>query len=134
MSIKDKLPGLAVALVVVGGIGATVWNATGTGAATVEVAVPELSPRAALGRLAFAENCAACHGAKADGTDSGPPLVHRLYNPGHHGDDAVRAAIRNGVTRHHWSFGDMPPRPEVSGRDGEAIIAFIRELQRANGM
>ena len=30
------------------------------------------------GRQLFADNCARCHGEMADGTDIGPPLVHRL--------------------------------------------------------
>ena len=44
-------------------------------------------------------------------------------------------AARNGVRAHHWPFGDMPPVGQPL-TDGElaAIIAYVRELQRANGI
>jgi mono/diheme cytochrome c family protein len=44
-------------------------------------------------------------------------------------------AARNGVRAHHWPFGDMPPVEERL-TDGElgAIVAYVRELQRANGI
>ena len=64
-----------------------------------------------------------------------PPLVHRIYEPSHHGDMAFVLAARNGVRAHHWPFGDMPPVGQPL-TDGElaAIIAYVRELQRANGI
>ena len=43
-------------------------------------------------------------------------------------------AVRNGVVAHHWQFGDMPPVPGVSDADIEAIICYVRELQRAAGI
>lgn len=101
----------------------------------VEVRVPQLSELARRGERAFAANCAACHGENAaGGTGKGPPLVHDIYNPGHHADIAFASAVRFGVRQHHWSFGNMPPRPEVSDADLLAIIAYVRELQRANGI
>jgi len=44
-------------------------------------------------------------------------------------------AARNGVRAHHWPFGNMPP-VEQRLTDGElgAIVAYVRELQRANGI
>ena len=86
------------------------------------------------GRQAFEANCATCHGAEALGTDSGPPLVHPLYVPGHHNDDAIRRAVRNGVPTHHWFFGDMPPIVGVSDEELDQIIVYIREQQRAGGI
>ncbi len=86
------------------------------------------------GAALFAENCAICHGAQADGTMSGPPLVHRLYEPGHHSDFAFQNAAKNGVVAHHWDFGDMPPVPGVSEDEVAAIIAYIRNLQREGGI
>ena len=86
------------------------------------------------GREAFDANCATCHGAGALGTESGPPLVHRLYVPGHHNDDSIRRAVRNGVPSHHWLFGDMPPIVGVSDEELEQIILYIREQQRAGGI
>lgn len=103
------------------------------GTATVDVRVPTLSASAARGARAFGANCKQCHGPNAAGTDKGPPLVHRIYEPSHHGDAAIRRAVRLGVRPHHWGFGAMP-KIDVSDRELDAIIAYIRELQRANGI
>ncbi len=115
-------------------LGAATWllMATTRQDESVAVAVPGLSARAAEGRKAFARACAACHGADGGGGGSGPSLIHRIYRPGHHGDGAFRVAITRGVRQHHWKFGDMPPQPQVSPAEIEAIIAFIRQTQKAN--
>ena len=60
---------------------------------TVNVKVPALSAQAADGKEAFDANCAACHGRNAAGTKNGPTLVHDIYNPGHHSDDAFLFAV-----------------------------------------
>ena len=60
------------------------------------------------GETTFNANCAACHGKQAAGTDHGPPLVHKIYEPHHHGDQAFQLAAANGVKAHHWEFGNMP--------------------------
>lgn len=86
------------------------------------------------GEQLFAENCAACHGSAADGTNSGPPLVHKLYEPGHHPDFAFYRAASNGVIAHHWDFGDMPPVAGLSEDEVAQIIAYVRELQREGGI
>lgn len=94
----------------------------------------DLSPTAEAGRVAFADNCASCHGTNGAGTDQGPPLIHIIYEPSHHGDAAFVLAARNGSRAHHWRFGDMPPQPQVSEDAIETIIQFVREVQRANGI
>jgi cytochrome c5 len=100
-----------------------------------EVRVPDLSAAAEQGRAVFEANCAACHGQNAAGVEGkGPPLVHIIYEPNHHGDQAFRLAAVQGVRSHHWRFGDMPPVPGVVPADVERIIAYVRELQRANGI
>lgn len=86
------------------------------------------------GRQQFEANCATCHGTGALGTNSGPPLVHPYYVPGHHNDDSIRRAVRNGVPSHHWFFGDMPPIVGVTDEELEQIILYIRERQRAGGI
>jgi len=101
---------------------------------TVSVTVPKLSAQAARGRLAFNASCGECHGMDAGGSDVGPPLIDRIYRPGHHDDRSFRRAVARGVGQHHWPFGDMPPRPTVGDGELDAIIAFIRETQRANGI
>ena len=86
------------------------------------------------GAALFAANCAACHGGQADGTDAGPPLVHRLYVPGHHSDAAFQSAVKNGVFAHHWDFGDMPAVAGVSEDEVAAIVGYVRGLQREAGL
>lgn len=100
----------------------------------VAITVPELSEKAQAGEAVFNANCALCHGANASGTNLGPPLVHRIYEPGHHQDFAFRNAVQNGVVAHHWQFGNMLPVPGVAEDDVERIICYVRELQRANGI
>ena len=98
------------------------------------VIVPDLSANAQAGEQVFSANCALCHGPNASGTSLGPPLVHKIYEPGHHQDFSFQSAVRNGVPAHHWQFGNMPPVPAVSDQDVPNIICYIRELQRANGI
>jgi len=124
---------LVAALVLVAG-GAFAWWQWGGRGNTVTVTVPALSPLAKTGERAFAADCARCHGVNGAGTDRGPPLIHDLYNPGHHPDAAFVRAVRYGVRQHHWPYGNMPPRPEVSDAELAAIIRYVRELQRANGI
>lgn len=88
----------------------------------------------AVGQEAFESHCIACHGAGAAGTDAGPPLVHVIYEPSHHGDDAFRNAARTGVQPHHWDFGPMPPAPAITDPEIDAVIAYVRDLQRRAGI
>jgi len=108
----------------------------GAGPAMVEVVLPDdLSAQAELGKTAYEAECAVCHGVNAAGQDGvAPPLVHKIYEPGHHGDAAFLLAVRNGVRAHHWRFGNMPPIDGVSDDDVTRIVAYVRELQRANGI
>jgi mono/diheme cytochrome c family protein len=105
------------------------------GAPLVAVAVPALSGTAAEGEALFEANCATCHGKSGAGKNGfGPPLVHKIYEPGHHADIAFRLAVSNGVRAHHWKFGNMPPVEGVTQPDVDRIIAYIRALQRENGI
>ena len=102
----------------------------------VAITLPDsLSDRARLGKRGFDAVCAACHGENAAGRDGmGPPLVHKIYEPSHHGDMSFEMAVQNGVRAHHWSFGDMPPQDGLTRADVIDIVAYVRELQRANGI
>ncbi len=101
----------------------------------IDIIVPEtLGGMAALGAPVFARNCAACHGDNGAGSESGPPLVHVIYEPNHHGDGSFYMAVAKGVRAHHWRFGNMMPVDGVSETEVRAIIAYIRTLQRANGV
>lgn len=106
------------------------------GAAIVEVQLPAtLSPEAEAGEAVFDAHCAKCHGERAAGRDGvGPPLIHKYYEPDHHGDGAFAMAVRNGVRSHHWGFGNMPPVEGITDADLLSIIRYVREMQRANGI
>jgi hypothetical protein len=61
-------------------------------------------------------------------------LVHIIYEPSHHGDESFQRAAAMGVQGHHWSFGNMPPVEGIASADVTMIVAYVRELQRANGI
>ena len=55
-----------------------------------------------IGASAYDAVCAACHGLNGQGQDGiAPPLVHKIYEPSHHGDMAFVLAAQNGVRAHH---------------------------------
>lgn len=93
-----------------------------------------LMPNAATGKKLFEGNCAKCHGADLRGSNEGPPLVHRIYEPGHHGDASFQIAVKYGTRRHHWQFGDMAPVPGLTPDDVAHISAYVRAEQRKAGI
>jgi mono/diheme cytochrome c family protein len=86
------------------------------------------------GDALFEASCASCHGERALGTAQGPPLVHIVYEPGHHADIAFHFAVERGVRAHHWQFGDMPPVPGLTREQVDEIVAYVRWLQRQAGI
>ncbi|MFT6914460.1 MAG: mono/diheme cytochrome c family protein [Motiliproteus sp.] len=95
------------------------------GAATVDID---------QGRELYSNNCSSCHGLMMNGTRKGPPLNHKIYEPGHHGDQAFYRAVKKGARAHHWNFGDMPPLPQVATGEVAHIIAYVRDRQRKSGI
>ena len=67
------------------------------------------------------------------GTDEGPSHLSIVYEPNHHGDDALRSAIVNGSPQHHWGFGDMEAVEGLDDAQVEAIISYIRSEQERQG-
>lgn len=96
--------------------------------------VPDLNATERQGEMIFNENCAVCHGKWATGTNQGPPLVHKIYEPSHHGDIAFHMAAERGVRAHHWRFGNMPAIEGVTKAQINKVIAYVRTLQRSNGI
>ena len=95
----------------------------------------ELSPEAGIGKTIFEAKCAACHGQNAAGQNGvAPPLIHKIYEPGHHSDASFLQAAQRGVTSHHWNFGNMPPIEGLTRADVQYIARYVRELQRENGI
>ncbi|NRF11385.1 MULTISPECIES: c-type cytochrome [Agrobacterium] len=89
---------IAIAVLALLVIAAVLWERaepeTGiapTGATGSDVRVPPtFSEAAKRGAVTFDTTCAACHGINAAGTDVGPPLIHRIYEPSHHSDYAFQ--------------------------------------------
>lgn len=96
----------------------------------VQVMPQELKP----GEEKFNVYCSRCHGLQGKGTDHGPPLVHKIYEPNHHGDFAFQRAAAQGVRAHHWRFGNMPKIDGVTSEDVTEIIQYVRWLQRQAGI
>lgn len=86
------------------------------------------------GEVKFKASCALCHGERGMGTSQGPPFVHKIYEPNHHGDAAFQRAAAMGVRAHHWQFGDMPKISTVTPADVDQIIKYVRWLQRQAGI
>lgn len=95
---------------------------------------PGLMPHPAVGKELFKKYCASCHGIALNGSDKGPPLLHRIYEPAHHADIAFQLAAKNGVRAHHWQFGDMPPVPQITPDDVAHITAYVRAEQKKIGI
>jgi len=99
-----------------------------------------IAPGAALpaatadGEALYGTHCGRCHGPAGTGTDQGPPLVNRIYEPSHHPDAAFYHAVAQGVRAHHWRFGDMPAVGGLANAQVTAIIAYVRGLQRDAGI
>jgi mono/diheme cytochrome c family protein len=136
MKFTRNIPKIAATGLLIGGLIATALNfPTAAGQSRVAtITVPTFSKLAKEGKVAFDQTCAKCHGKNGVGTDKGPPLLHQIYNPGHHGDAAFYRAVKHGSQQHHWRFGNMPPQPNVTDKQIAAIIRYVRELQTANGI
>ncbi len=137
--VKELFMPVLLASVFVGGLvimftGGNGSNSTAGNDTAFQIKVPELTALGEQGKVLFDANCAACHGVNAGGTDKGPPFVHDIYNPGHHGDEAFIRAAAGGVRSHHWSFGDMPPVATVNRDEVLKIVEYVREMQQANGI
>ena len=118
---------------VLAGVALTYWGRSGDHSGQ-SIKLPQLTSEAKAGRQVFEAKCMTCHGKNATGTKSGPPLVHKIYEPSHHSDMTFYRAVAHGVRQHHWPFGNMPPIPDVQQDEVSRIIIYVRELQRANGI
>jgi len=143
MSMNKKLAYLAVIVVVIAAIAyrygyigpsQSGMHMAANSKPTVNVTVPQLDQVAKLGEADFNANCAQCHGKNAAGTGKGPPLIHRIYEPNHHGDFSFKRAVELGVRSHHWPFGNMPPQQQVKDFELARIVTYVRTLQKANGI
>jgi len=95
---------------------------------------PDFKGDAVKGEAAFQQYCITCHGSRGQGSDQGPPLIHKTYRPAHHANLSFHFAARDGVKQHHWQFGDMPPQPDVTPEETAHITSYIRREQRQAGI
>lgn len=104
--------------------------------AMVSISLPaEFSSAGQIGQTTYNVKCVACHGPNGVGQNGvAPPLIHKIYEPSHHGDESFQRAAALGVRSHHWSFGDMPAVEGLTRGDVANVITYIREIQRANGI
>ncbi|GAB5434852.1 MAG: hypothetical protein EpisKO_42220 [Epibacterium sp.] len=115
--------------------GTTARSPSGDTASLAAITIPDLDGNQIVGRNIFETSCAACHGAQGGGNpEAGPPLIHKIYEPSHHGDESFQRAVANGVRAHHWRFGDMPPVEGLTRGNVAMVIDYIRAVQRANGI
>ena len=98
------------------------------------IKVPKLSLSQTDGEKLFEGYCSDCHGKAGSGTDQGPPLIHKIYEPNHHGDFSFVSAAKNGVRAHHWQFGNMVPVEGIKDDEIKLIISYVRAVQRENGI
>ena len=105
-------------------------------AQTAAVPTPSsgLMPNPAKGKGLFVQKCASCHGVDLKGSDTGPAVLHRVYEPSHHGDAAFQNAAANGARAHHWKFGNMPAVKGLTPDDVAHVTAYIRMEQRKVGI
>jgi mono/diheme cytochrome c family protein len=117
-------------------LGCLWFGAGAADAQSLQIPTPSdgLMPNPAFGKRLYSANCASCHGADLNGSDKGPPMLHKIYEPSHHGDVAFQLAAKNGVRAHHWKFGDMAPVAKVTPNDIAHITAYIRMEQRKVGI
>lgn len=114
---------------------AALFGAAGLVLAQQAVVAPERVPfQYGKGKHNFERYCAECHGQWGGGSDKGPPLMHRYYEPSHHSDRAFALAIVRGTHQHHWNFGDMQPVPGMAQEDIGPVIRYVRWLQKQNGV
>ncbi len=102
--------------------------------APTPTATPESRFSGTDGRELYGQACSVCHGQNLEGTNAGPTFLNRIYAPWHHADISFIFAVERGVRAHHWNFGNMAPVEGLSHEQVLAIIAFIREQQRAAGI
>ena len=128
------LPRLGAILALVIGTAACAPTADGPDPAVLAAVAARSPADHQEGKESYAIYCVTCHGENGGGSESGPPLIHRVYRPAHHADAAFLIAVKNGVRAHHWRFGNMPPVPGVDVAATGRIVAYVRWLQVDNGI
>ena len=94
-----------------------------------------LTASAQNGKRIYDVKCAHCHGENAVGQNKvAPPLIHKIYESNHHGDESFQRAVALVVSSHHWPFGNIPSIEGITRNDVKLIISYIRKIQNINGI
>lgn len=97
--------------------------------------IPELSELAQHGRKVINARCAECHGVDGTGgSKKGPPMLHPMYREAVYPDYHFKRVVREGKAEKNWRFGPMPAIPDISDDDLDAVVAFVREVQKATNV
>jgi mono/diheme cytochrome c family protein len=100
-----------------------------------EVAYPHTKPStsapespAMTGYGIFRERCFKCHAINREGGRVGPDLNVPKNVLEYRPEEQVRAYVRNPVA---FRYGNMPPHPDLSDAQLDALIAYLRAMQDA---
>ena len=101
-----------------------------SGGSSAEPPAPGSPEELALGAEVYDQSCATCHGPEARGGLAGPPLTHEVYED--LTDAHIRTAIAQGKPPTNWPQFEagMTPVPGLSAGEVDAVIAYVRDLQR----
>jgi mono/diheme cytochrome c family protein len=95
---------------------------------------PHTRPKAAVegtpvmhGFKLFRERCIRCHAINREGGSVGPELNVPQSIVAYRPEAQIRAYIKNPLT---FRYGTMPPSPDLSEADLDALIAYFREIAR----
>lgn len=122
---------IPVGVVALAAIVAVVLTATGGSDGPPAPGSPE---ELALGAEVFDQSCATCHGPAARGGLAGPPLTHEIYEGLTDAD--IRTVIEQGKPPTNWPQFEagMAPVPNLSASEVDAVIAYVRDVQREAGL
>jgi mono/diheme cytochrome c family protein len=123
-----------IAVMIVGGGVLFMQSKPSTSTTHLEVYAPKLEGLEVKGFELFHAKCASCHGENTAGSEKGPPFVHKVYESTHHVDASFYNAVKRGVQAHHWPYGNMPAIKGVSDDQIAAIVAYVRKVQKENGV
>lgn len=95
----------------------------------------EAAREMAKGKALFEAKCQKCHGERAGGTWRMPSLVSPPYGPKQLTDRSFHLTVMNGARSRYWlNFKGMQPIKNLSQEEAEAILRFVRDLQKQAGI
>ncbi|WP_298922166.1 cytochrome c [uncultured Roseobacter sp.] len=101
--------------------------------AAVTVSVPAtLSGNAQVGKVTFDANCHSSN--TVNQLEIAPSPIHAIHQPSHHGDEVSQSASAVGMRGRQRPIRSMPPVEGCKRSDVQMILAYVRDLQGANGI